>query len=117
MRRNISALETASRSQSSGQLSNTVCAISPAESDGLNRNSFVLPLTSIKRKFILSDGIVLLNFCVITAPPLLLTTDGVVTMAAFTVEPAAPMAPTAETEPVLEQQDDDEPDEHTDTSV
>lgn len=36
----------------SGQLSNTVCAISPAESDGLNRNSFVLPLTSIKRKFI-----------------------------------------------------------------
>lgn len=36
----------------SGQLSNTVCAISPAESVGLNRNSFVLPLTSIKRKFI-----------------------------------------------------------------
>lgn len=65
----------------------------------------------------LSDGIVLLNFCVITAPPLLLTTAGVVTMAAFTVEPAAPMTPTAETEPVLEQQDDDEPDEQTDKSV
>lgn len=72
---------------------------------------------SLLNSLTLSDGIVLLNFCVITAPPLLLTTDGVVTMAAFTVEPAAPMAPTAETEPVLEQQDDDEPDEHTDTSV
>lgn len=36
----------------SGHWSNTVCAISPAESDGLNKNSFVLPLTRIRRKFI-----------------------------------------------------------------
>lgn len=36
----------------SGQLSNTICAISPAESEGLNKNSFVLPLTSMRRKFI-----------------------------------------------------------------
>lgn len=36
----------------SGQLSNTVWAISPAESDGLNKNSFVFPLTKISRRFI-----------------------------------------------------------------
>lgn len=33
--------------------------MSPAESDGLNRNSFVLPLTSISRRFILSAGMFL----------------------------------------------------------
>lgn len=36
----------------SGQLSNTVCAMSPAESLGLNRNSFVFPLTRINRRLI-----------------------------------------------------------------
>lgn len=36
----------------SGQLSNTYCAISPAELLALNKNSFVLPLTNIKRKLI-----------------------------------------------------------------
>lgn len=52
-------MATASVSQSSGQFSNTVSAMSPAESDGLNRNSFVLPLTSISRRFILSAGMFL----------------------------------------------------------
>lgn len=33
--------------------------MSPAESDGLKRNSFVLPLTSISRRFILSAGMFL----------------------------------------------------------
>lgn len=36
----------------SGQLSKTCCAISPAESLGLKRNSFVFPLTRISRRFI-----------------------------------------------------------------
>lgn len=52
----ISAFATASASQSSGQFSNTVSAISPAESVCLKRNSFVFPLTSISLRFILSAG-------------------------------------------------------------
>lgn len=36
----------------SGQLSNTCCAMSPADSLGLKRNSFVLPLTRISFRFI-----------------------------------------------------------------
>jgi len=52
----ISALDTASSSHSEGQLSKTNCAISPALSLGLNKYSFVFPLTRINRKFILSEG-------------------------------------------------------------
>ena len=37
----------------SGHCSNTIFAISPADSDGLKRNSFVLPLTRIRRRLIL----------------------------------------------------------------
>lgn len=55
--RKISALATASSAQSSGQFSNTCCAMSPAESLGLNRNSFVFPLTRMRRRFSLSEGI------------------------------------------------------------
>lgn len=44
--------ETATTDSPSGQFSNTWCAISPAESLGLNRNSFVLPLTRMRRRFI-----------------------------------------------------------------
>lgn len=68
-------MATASDSQSSGQFSNTVSAMSPAESDGLNRNSFVLPLTSISRRFILSAGMFLDDIfrqSSATAPPSLL---------------------------------------------
>jgi hypothetical protein len=36
----------------SGQLSKTCCAISPADSLGLNRNSLVLPLTRMSRRLI-----------------------------------------------------------------
>ena len=43
---------TASSSHSEGQLSKTNCAISPALSLGLNKYSFVFPLTRINRKFI-----------------------------------------------------------------
>lgn len=52
----ISALDTASSSHSDGQLSKTNCAMSPALSLGLNKYSFVFPLTRINRKFILSEG-------------------------------------------------------------
>lgn len=43
---------TDSSSHSGGQLSNTNWAMSPALSLGLNKYSRVLPLTSIRRKFI-----------------------------------------------------------------
>lgn len=36
----------------SGQQSKTCCAISPADSFGLKRNSFVFPLTRMRRRFI-----------------------------------------------------------------
>lgn len=61
IKRKISAFATASWRQSSGQLSKTCCAISPADSLGLKRNSFVFPLTNISRKLILSAGICLLD--------------------------------------------------------
>lgn len=54
--RRISALETASSLHSSGQLSKTYCAMSPALSLGANRYSRVFPLTRISRRFILSVG-------------------------------------------------------------
>lgn len=59
MSRNISAFATASSAQSSGQLSKTCWAMSPADSLGLNRNSFVLPLTNINFKLTLSVGMLL----------------------------------------------------------
>jgi len=55
----ISAFDTASSSHSSGQLSNTYWAISPALPLGLNRYSLVLPDTRIRRRFILSAGMCL----------------------------------------------------------
>lgn len=57
--RSISALETPSSFHSSGQLSKTNCAISDAESSGENRNSLVLPETSISLRFTLSIGMFL----------------------------------------------------------
>lgn len=57
--RRISALLTLSSLHSCGQLSKTNCAMSPALSLGLNRNSFVLPETSIRRRLILSCGMFL----------------------------------------------------------
>lgn len=45
----------------SGQFSNTWCAMSPAESLGLNRNSFVLPLTRMRRRFICKQRNVAVN--------------------------------------------------------
>jgi len=56
MRRRISALETASSFHSSGQLSKTYWAMSPALSLGEKRYSLVFPLTRISRRFILSAG-------------------------------------------------------------
>jgi len=52
----ISALETASSRHSSGQLSKTFCAMSPALSLGEKRYSLVLPLTRMSRRLILSAG-------------------------------------------------------------
>lgn len=56
IKRRISALETASSRHSSGQLSKTYCAISPALSLGEKRYSLVFPLTRISLRFILSAG-------------------------------------------------------------
>lgn len=95
MRRRISAFETISRSQSSGQLSNTVCAISPAESEGLNRNSFVLPLTSINRRFILSAGIVLDIFGVAVVFLMLLGVEWLVDVVVVVVVVVTPPQPPA----------------------
>lgn len=52
-------LLTCSSSQSIGQLSYTCFAMSEAESLGENRNSFVFPLTKMRRKFIISAGTLL----------------------------------------------------------
>lgn len=67
----ISAFDTASSAHSSGQLSNTCCAISAAESLVLKRYSFVLPLTSINLRLILSVGIFLdpILLPLISVPP------------------------------------------------
>lgn len=54
--RRMFGLLTCSSSQSIGQLSYTCLAISAAESLGENRNSFVFPLTKIRRKLIMSGG-------------------------------------------------------------
>lgn len=52
-------LLTCSSSQSIGQLSYTCFAMSEAESLGENRNSFVFPLTKMRRRFIISAGTLL----------------------------------------------------------
>lgn len=49
-------LLTCSSSQSMGQLSYTCFAMSEAESFGEKRNSFVFPLTKMRRKLIISAG-------------------------------------------------------------
>lgn len=50
--RDASAQDSRRDNSPSGQFSKTWWAMSPAESLGLNRNSFVLPLTRMRRRFI-----------------------------------------------------------------
>lgn len=56
MSRRMFGLLTCSSSQSMGQLSYTCFAMSEAESFGEKRNSFVFPLTKMRRKLIISAG-------------------------------------------------------------